>query len=139
MSGNLTVEWARDKGHEFRKMQLDVTISTSQWYYVIYSFENVANTVPTIKTQYTNIFGAIGGSLSTISQSTPVSAHNYFMNDKAEYEGLIGNSRTSTSTYEQNLLGFIYNFHVYQVNYTTLNKYGTGMGCFDGSATDRCW
>ena len=138
-SGNLTVEWARDKGHEFTKIQLGITISTQKWYYVIYSFENVVNTVPTIKTQYTDVVGAIAVSSSTISSSTAVSVHNYFMNDKAEYEGLIGNSRTSTSAYEQNLLGFIYNFHVYQVNYTTLNKYGTGMGCFDGPAADRCW
>ena len=49
-TGYLTVEWARDKGHEFKKIQLDTTIPELAWRYVVYSFENVVDTSSDPKT-----------------------------------------------------------------------------------------
>ena len=49
-TGYLTVEWARDKGHEFKKIQLGTSVSANNWYYVVYSFENFVDTSSDPKT-----------------------------------------------------------------------------------------
>ena len=143
-TGYLTVEWARDKGHEFKKIQLDTTIPELAWRYVVYSFENVVDTSSDPKTQYTIVQGSQAGSNSSMSQGSPQNVYNYFMNDKTDYHAFIGNSRASASpdTWEQNLQGFIYDFHIYQVTYllgSGNDQYGTGLGCFDGSSNNQCW
>ena len=77
-----------------------------------------------------------------MSQGSPQNVYHYFMNDKTDYHAFIGNSRASTSPdiWEQNLQGFIYNFHLYQVKYTlATDQYATGLGCFDGPQTASCW
>jgi len=67
--------------------------------------------------------------------------HNYFMNDKSEYSTFIGNSRSSDSTYADRFNGFIYDFHIYQIEYSLgMGPYHSGEGgCFDGPGATHCW
>ena len=97
---------------------------------MVYSFEHNVDTSSDPKTQYTEIIGVINDSVSTA-----VAMQNYFMNDKTEFEGYIGNSRDSSTTYANSLKGFVYDFHLYQVKYTARRT----DGCYNGSSAEVCW
>ena len=133
---NLRVEWARDKSHGFQQQVLDVQIVSAEWNYVVYSFENIVDVVSTPRTQKTEVTCTVGA-----NQSTPYEWWNYFLNDKADYNGYIGNSRSGASSYSQQLQGFIYDLQIYQVKYQpgVNGNYGVGLGCHDAPTATSCW
>ena len=123
-SGYMSVRYAKDKSTNVKEQLLDNSPAvTNVWSYLVFSFENVVDTVVTPYTQYTEFTGFINN-----SPTTPVQLSKFFLNDKGGYNFWAASARTSTTTYEKALQGFLYELHVYQAKHDSSNTdhYTTG-------------
>ena len=102
---------------------------------MVYSFEFTADASSTPRTNYVTVTGYVNN-----VPSTPVIYDRFFINDKAEYNAYIGNTRTASSTWDNPLNGFIYEFHLYQQPHSgATTHYTSGQGCYDGHSANSCW